>query len=265
MNKPPAFGEIRFSCPHCGALAHQYWASTRFARLDKDVTPSRFVPDKIEELILKEDAKSTEDRNFSKSALRIALRAANGDVLLENIREHPYSYRVFNLDISKCDSCEEISVWLLGKLIFPPSGLANTDMPEKVKLLFDEAGSVFQASLRAAAALLRLALQHLLHELTQKDQKIDTAINDLIDRGLDDELSKLMHSLRIIGNEAVHPGTIDIDDEPEMAEAMFSLLNEIVDQMISKPARHKALWEKLPENKRKPVEQKLAKRDEKKE
>ncbi|MCP5038991.1 MAG: DUF4145 domain-containing protein [Rhodobacteraceae bacterium] len=132
-------------------------------------------------------------------------------------------------------------------------------MPEKPKLLFGEAGVVFQHSPRAAAALLRLALQHLLVELDQPGKNINSDINALIDKGLDPDIAKSMHAVRIIGNESVHPGVIDVDDEPSVAEIMFDLMNQIVGQMITRPNQNADLWEKLPESKREEVEVRLAK------
>ena len=136
-------------------------------------------------------------------------------------------------------------------------------MPPIVRELYDEAGSVFQTSPKSSAALLRLALQHLLPLIGGTGKNINEDINRLIDNGLDEEMAKTMHALRIIGNEAVHPGEISVDDEPYIAEALFDLLNQIVDQMITRPKRKKSLWERLPDSKRNEVEKRLAARNRK--
>ncbi len=55
--------------------------------------------------------------------------------------------------------------------------------------------------------------------------------------------------IRIVGNEAVHPGVIDIDDNEDIARAMFEILNEIVDETITKKNKMDAIFEYLPEEK----------------
>jgi hypothetical protein len=50
----------------------------------------------------------------------------------------------------------------------------------------------------------------------------------------------------VIGNEAVHPGQIDLNDDPSIAQTLFELVNMVVDEMISKPKKIKEMYEKLP-------------------
>jgi len=39
-----------------------------------------------------------------------------------------------------------------------------------------------------------------------------------------------MDSLRVIGNNAVHPGEMDLTDDTEAASALFNLLNFVVEE-----------------------------------
>ena len=48
------------------------------------------------------------------------------------------------------------------------------------------------------------------------------------------------------GDKAVRAGTINLSDDPEVASALFDLVNEIITATISKPRRIAALYEKLP-------------------
>lgn len=50
----------------------------------------------------------------------------------------------------------------------------------------------------------------------------------------------------MIGNNAVHPGEMDLTDDTETASALFSLLNFVVEEMIAKPKRRRGVFEKLP-------------------
>ncbi|MGR3461486.1 MAG: DUF4145 domain-containing protein [Roseovarius sp.] len=263
MHKPPSFGEVRFSCPHCGALAHQYWSTLHAKELGKDKVPIRYDYDKVMMARKEEADKPAEDRRKDWEILDEFIKSASGAVFRSRFRHDPFTYLIYNLEISACDSCREISVWMDGRMIYPtstPVGIASDDMPDRVKSLFEEAGAVFSTSPRASAALLRLALQHLLIKLGGHGKDMNADINSLIDTGLHPEIAKVMHSLRIIGNESVHPGVISVDDEPYIAEALFDLLNQIVDQLITRPRKRQELWERLPEQKREQVERRLANR-----
>ncbi len=55
-----------------------------------------------------------------------------------------------------------------------------------------------------------------------------------------------MDSLRVVGNNAVHPGAMDLTDDTETASALFNLLNFVVEEMISKPKRRRGVFENLP-------------------
>ena len=48
--------------------------------------------------------------------------------------------------------------------------------------------------------------------------------------------------LRVVGNNAVHPGQIDLDDDKEVALKMFQILNLIADELITKPKEIEELY-----------------------
>jgi hypothetical protein len=52
--------------------------------------------------------------------------------------------------------------------------------------------------------------------------------------------------VRVIGNNAVHPGQIDLNDDPATALSLFTLLNFIVEKMITDPKELKAIYDALP-------------------
>ncbi len=252
MHKPPIFGEIRFSCPHCGALAHQYWALTRHREVAKNWTPKELHNPLAHMYVT------------GISAAEALKKVIGKKVTLHDDEDRGNTQLIRNLHSSRCDSCGNISIWLQEKLVYPaaaPTGMANLDMPAQVRTLYDEAGAVFRTSPRAAAALLRLALQHLLIALGEKGDNICEDINKLVDKGLDADTALTMDTIRIVGNESAHPGIINVNEEPEIAAVMFELLNEIVKDMISKPMQKEAIRKILPEKKRVEIERKLAKRD----
>jgi hypothetical protein len=62
----------------------------------------------------------------------------------------------------------------------------------------------------------------------------------------------------MIGNDAVHPGQIDLRDDRETALELARLVNIITDVTISQPKHIEAMYEKLPETKRKAIEERDA-------
>jgi len=59
--------------------------------------------------------------------------------------------------------------------------------------------------------------------------------------------------VRVIGNDAVHPGQIDLKDNTDMAEKLFDLVNLITDVMITQPKQVDDLYESLPHSKKEQI------------
>ena len=125
----------------------------------------------------------------------------------------------------------------------------HDDMPESVRMDYEEAMGVFKYSARSAAALLRLAIQKLCKELGEKGKNINDDIGRLVAKGLPTHIQQALDIVRVIGNEAVHPGVIDVGDNPEIAMELFGLVNEIVEDQISKKKRIEARYYSLPKTK----------------
>lgn len=145
------------------------------------------------------------------------------------------------------------------KLVWPPvrKGPApNSDLDADIQKDYQEARAVLPHSPRAAAALLRLGLQKLMKQLGESGKDINVDIGALVKKGLRPDVQQAADVVRVTGNEAVHPGTIDTDDE-ETVLYLFDLLNIIAEDRISQPARVKAIYDNLPTEKRNGV----AKRD----
>lgn len=107
---------------------------------------------------------------------------------------------------------------------------------------------------RGACALLRLALQKLCKELGEKGDDLNKDIANLVKKGLAKRVQQALDSLRVIGNNAVHPGEFDVTDDVETATALFECMNLIVDQMIAEPRRMDELYAKLPKGARDQIE-----------
>jgi len=63
-------------------------------------------------------------------------------------------------------------------------------------------------------------------------------------------VQKSLDVVRVVGNEAVHPGTMDLKDDRDTATTLFGLVNAITDQMITHPKTVNAMYEKLPPGKK---------------
>lgn len=155
------------------------------------------------------------------------------------------------LYIAICQNCKKKNIWLDGNYIYPDIApeSANTDMPEPVKQLYNEAGQIYNKSPRAACALLRLAIDRLCNSLGETDKDINKNIGALVKKGLPQSVQKALDVVRVVGNKADHPGQISFDvDDKGTAVMLMRLLNIIVERMISEPNEIDLLYQGLPES-----------------
>lgn len=173
-----------------------------------------------------------------------------------------------------CDHCKEYSLWRvaeingsgvnngsmvsIGTMLYPDFGsapLPAEDMPEDVKKDYEEAARIFIKSPRGAAALLRLGLQKLCIHLGEEGKNINTDIRSLVEKGVfSGQVVKVADTLRITGNNAVHPGQISDADFDRAAAKMFDLINFIVKKAITEPKELDELYQLMPENARNAAE-----------
>lgn len=216
MNKytKPYFKGEAFNCPHCGAYSSMEWDSF----LGKDI---------LDEIVMKQVE----------------------------------GYSFFN---STCFNCKRSVIWYLkdeNPKIFFPRQVAippEENMPENIKEIYEEASLVLGDSPRAACALLRLALQELIKYLKENVQiynglnnrNINEDIKEIINIGnfyqdQKEMLEEAMNSVRLIGNRASHPSELDINDNPEIANILFEMINFIVGEIITKPKEREERLNKL--------------------
>lgn len=258
-SNPPSVSEVAFDCPFCGAYTTQAWfALCAGPRPEKARTP--FLPDAELIQTIRSDTKLTPE--LRNATLERFERIAFGDVFLEEIKGGKYTYaEVQNLNISKCFACKRFAVWVHNRLLFPPTAngpAPNDDLPPDVRSDYDEASQILRLSPRGSAALLRLAIQKLCVALGEKGKSIDDDIASLVKKGLSPLVQKSLDSVRVIGNEAVHPGTLDLRDDPAIAEKLFRLVNIVSEQMISNPKHVAEVYEQIPDGKRAAIERRDA-------
>lgn len=162
-----------------------------------------------------------------------------------------------NLYLCFCDHCGDKSIWKNGRMVEPdvsPAPLPNPDLPSEIRADFEEARSIISRSPRGASALLRLCVQKLCGFLGESGKDINTDIAQLVKKGLNPKIQKSLDIVRVIGNEAVHPGQLDLRDQPATASQLCTLVNVIADAMISQPKAIEALYSALPETKLQQIE-----------
>lgn len=202
---PPTYHATAFNCPYCHAYAEQLWGENYNSLI---------------ETLIRQDA-----------LIRFPIRSS------------------VDIAISTCAHCNLTCVWLDKILTVPDdNGMPpNDDMLEDIKNIYKEAASISQKSPRAAAALLRLALQMLCkQQLGGKGKNIYADIQQFFEEGrISVEVQKSMNAIREVGNEAAHPGVIDFNENPDVANMLFEFINFIADEMLTKPKGRKQKLDKI--------------------
>lgn len=254
---PPSARLSAFNCPHCGVLTTQFWHELSADRRKDNQPPPLWTEERLADLL-----KSPQGKEMGEGTIAVIRLCATGQIELH--RESMYrDFLVFNLHLSRCMECKRIAVWHSSSLLWPVASEApdaNPDLPASVALDYREAGTILNASPRGAAALLRLCVQKLCKELGEKGKNIDDDIASLVAKGLPVKVQRALDIVRVIGNEAVHPGQIDLSDDRPTAEELFRLVNIIAEVMISQPKHIDELYGNLPPNKLKAIEERDMKR-----
>ena len=228
----PNFKDNKFQCPHCNTFATQEW-------FDADEAGTTAI-----EII-----------NYLYLNYRSRISANSQQVINEflknidsNFQNRLYQFVPKNFSIATCVSCEESTLWVNKEIIYPKKNtvpLPNEDLDEDIKALYLEASTILIDSPKGSTALLRLALQKLLKQVGKSGKNINNDIKELVAEGLSFKIQQALDLLRVIGNNAVHPGQINLDDNAEVAEKLFSILNFIADELITKPRELDSLYADL--------------------
>jgi hypothetical protein len=159
---------------------------------------------------------------------------------------------------STCAHCRERAVWHEnGNLLFPLESsipMPSPDLPDDCKIDYMEAREVYPYSPRSSAALLRLCIQKLLLHLGEKGSNINDDIAALVKKGLSPLVQQSLDICRVVGNNAVHPGEISVEDTSEIAFSLFDLVNYVTEDRITRPRQIQDLYTKLPDGALKAIE-----------
>ncbi|MGB7036150.1 MAG: DUF4145 domain-containing protein [Xanthobacteraceae bacterium] len=254
----PALGEPSFSCPSCGAIAHQTWYDLFIDAREKDKSPWMPAPEILQRI----------DRDFSSEA-----SSSLKEYFKKRLAKKPFSEEIEsnkwlnnqleNVYVSECYSCNQYSIWAADELIYPHQKYSVTpaaEMPDNIKSDFLEAASIVDASARGAAALLRLCIQKIVIALGGKGENLNEDIGKLVEqRSIPVSIQQALDVVRVVGNNAVHPGVIDFKDNKAIASKLFQLVNVIVETTIAGPKHVKNIYDSVvPESARKAIEKRDA-------
>jgi hypothetical protein len=168
----------------------------------------------------------------------------------------------------QCGNCGERTFWVrlrdnsggmrMADPVVGGGPKPHVDMPADVRRDYEEARGIVMQSPRGAGALLRLAAQKLVNELVSGSSDLNAKTAALVADGLTDVVAKALDVLRVVGNNAVHPGEMVLDDDPETVSALFELVNVVIEDRIARPARVSDLFGKLPAGARAAIEKRDA-------
>lgn len=251
----PSVKETAFNCPHCGALAKQFWY-TVYADQKNEKDPLPLVVGEGGAKQFKFD--DIQDAELRQELTDWANKMGTGRPFLKWNNKGAYvNNDLYNVSVSRCYNCKDVSIWMYERLLYPQRGEAppaNPDMPDEIRRNYDEASTILDLSPRGAAALIRLRIQKLCRHLGKPGKNINDDIKALVADGLNPRIQMALDVVRVVGNNAVHPGQIDLKDDRSTAESLFRLLDLIVEKMISEPKHVEEAYAALPEEARQYIE-----------
>lgn len=186
------------------SFGHQIMA----VEMSADRVPISFTAEEAERL-----GKGIEDDKTREELTAWAKRIAKKLPFLAATKRDPYALDLHNLALSKCYNCDDLSIWIGDNLVYPSASSAptpNADLPDDTKQDYREAAAIANQSPRGSAALLRLAIQKIVVELGCTTGNLNNDIASLVGKGLDKRVQQSLDVVRVIGNNAVHPGKMDI-------------------------------------------------------
>lgn len=189
---------------------------------------------------------------FEESAFNCPHCHAYANQIWETVYSAPSGRALHDISALKkavCSHCQKYTLWHFEKIIYPEdSGVRppNPDLKEDILEDYLEAKSIVNKSPRGAVALLRLCVQKVCEQLGEKGVNINEDIANLVKKGLPSKIQQALDVVRVIGNNAVHPGQIDLKDDRDTAMKLFELINLVAEVMITQPKHVEKLYESLP-------------------
>ncbi|WIB42821.1 DUF4145 domain-containing protein [Curtobacterium sp. MCLR17_058] len=238
-----------FTCPTCGAFSAQTWHALGYQEIDPASDQEPWFRE-LEELAELDD----QDAPWNQTTPWL---------------EPTEPWVVGGIwAAAQCAVCQALTIWRHSLIIHPASKGApapHPDMPPAAAELYEEARSVVAMSRRAGAAMARATLERLLRDLDpEADGKLtlDRRIERILAR-VSSGLGRVLDVIRHVGNKSVHVSDSSDDkvlvlvlDEEDAAvvDVLFSAINQLVDELVTKPAQYRKLFDQLPDGVRRGIE-----------
>jgi hypothetical protein len=103
--------------------------------------------------------------------------------------------------------------------------------------------------------LLRVSIERLCAFLGAKGREVNEKIADQVAQGLPPLIQQSLDSVRVIGNNAVHPGTMGPNDVDKSRTVFFKLINFTVEDRITSPRMVADRYAAIPERLRLAIDQ----------
>lgn len=260
----PSATETAFNCPVCGTYTQQFWYEAHLTLIEgKDKLPCVVAIKDINNIIkqirskIDETTVASEYDKLEKTWKRNSTSVSKNSPFVNEYRcESSEHSRAGNVHFSKCFNCEEFSIWFGENLIHPVRDKhipINADMPDDVKLDFEEARSIVDKSPRSAAILLRLCIEKICKHLGCTGD-LNNMIGQLVERGLSVKIQQALDTVRVTGGQAAHPLQMDLKDDVKTAISLFQIVNIIVERMITEEKNIAEMYKSLPVEKLKAIE-----------
>lgn len=249
---PRASGGI---CPYC--KQNTGWHIRRMGTIPNPQDPIMKQPDSIANYQLAKQGYTAACPPHIPAILENTCMACGGTF-------YDYAYR-FQSTIQIGNSHHNIGLQRIHPYKLPATlPQPNDDLPEPIRDIFIEAAHIFEHSPRAAAALLRLALQQLLEHSGYKSKcKGKADINNMIAAAVSDgvptHIQQFMDITRVQGNAAAHGNDLALnpDERRDNAEYLFTVVNTIAEHLLTRPRQAQENYDKLPES----VRNQISRRD----
>ncbi|MEH6990879.1 DUF4145 domain-containing protein [Cytobacillus firmus] len=230
----PIFKREIFTCPYCKKDGKQNWIHLK-DKLDKDTKIDNV---KIGTIL----------------AMPVLGSVVAGSVLSKN----KISYKMLSqLSFSVCAGCAGYIIWKDGNRLYPK----EITLPEPSKYMlkdaaeiYEEARLIFELSPRSSSALLRLSLEIILRNiLNEYNKTLNQMIGQLAIEDIDEHTKKGLDIIRYHGNQCIHTGEINLEENKDSVESLFTLVNYIVDDLIGKKQKIDEQYSKIPHAVRKAI------------
>lgn len=256
QDRTPRRDKDAFVCPRCNVWAHQEWHPLGVEEED-DLGNTWFSTwqDSNEPI----PKYATAGRSWGAAPQRVEEWPAESEPIPEPQVEPADEASRGRWAASTCGHCDESTVWRDDRMVYPSASTApvpHEEMPPGARELYVEAREVVGLSRRAGAALARASMERLLKALDPEAGT--TTLEKRIERVLprvSSSLGDLLTVIRHAGNKSLHveddPDELTVlvldPGEEEVVDFMFTAINNLVDELITRPRKAAELYALVPQ------------------